>query len=615
MQAKPMAEIRRILKGVAHQDPEHSVLKVFKAQWGRLNTVRILWKALATGGLVHNMKELRQGRVGRISAQLFLAIWGTLRNREAIVAANKRLSYPQMRKRVLRLANALVSMGVRPKDRVGVMLYNQPEFIEAVYACALIGAILPPLNFHSRGKELASLINLRNPKVLIVDKDFLGAIEAIRGETPSIEHVIVAGQDQEEGDTLAYERVLERSTEKTPPLHFILPLNYYTGGTTGTPKSSNIHESMSYLLSDEIEAPKASLEEFLTQADKGVRFLSWYKADEVKDPVTKNIRSLITTPLYHAGTAVGFSPCLLLGGTAILMKKFDPEGWLALIEKERANWAFAVPTIFQKVLALPDEIKGRYNLSSMRVVISSAAPCPPEVKKAINALFVKQGAKGPVFHEYYGSSEGGLFTILVPEDYIANEQRYASVGKARAAEVIVVDKETGRLLGPYEEGLVLIRSAATMALRYLGDEKKAHENIRVVSGKEYYDDGIVGYFDEDGFLYLSSRVKEMIITGGVNIYPNEIENAILTHPSVLDAAVIPVPHETLGEVAQACIQLKPGQAASKEQILEHLEKTGLSGFKLPQDIAILDELPRFIDGKIKKRILREAYWKGVKEMG
>ncbi|MDY7017813.1 MAG: AMP-binding protein, partial [Nitrospirota bacterium] len=331
--------------------------------------------------------------------------------------------------------------------------------------------------------------------------------------------------------------------------------------------------------------------------------------------VTKNIRSLITTPLYHAGTAVGFSPCLLLGGTAILMKKFDPEGWLALIEKERANWAFAVPTIFQKVLALPDEIKGRYNLSSMRVVISSAAPCPPEVKKAINALFMKQGAKGPVFHEYYGSSEGGLFTILVPEDYIANEQRYASVGKARAAEVIVVDKETGRLLGPYEEGLVLIRSAATMALRYLGDEKKAHENIRVVSGKEYYDDGIVGYFDEDGFLYLSSRVKEMIITGGVNIYPNEIENAILTHPSVLDAAVIPVPHETLGEVAQACIQLKPGQTASKEQILEHLEKTGLSGFKLPQDIAILDELPRFIDGKIKKRILREAYWKGVKEIG
>jgi len=115
MQAKPMAEIRRILKGVAHQDPEHSVLKVFKAQWGRLNTVRILWKALATGGLVHNMKELRQGRVGRISAQLFLAIWGTLRNREAIVAANKRLSYPQMRKRVLRLANALVRWESCPK--------------------------------------------------------------------------------------------------------------------------------------------------------------------------------------------------------------------------------------------------------------------------------------------------------------------------------------------------------------------------------------------------------------------------------------------------------------------------------------------------------------------
>jgi long-chain acyl-CoA synthetase len=297
------------------------------------------------------------------------------------------------------------------------------------------------------------------------------------------------------------------------------------------------------------------------------------------------------------------------------MKKLDPEGWLTLIEKERANWAFAVPTILQRVLALPEEVKSRYHLGSMRALISAAAPCPPEVKKAINGLFMAQGAQKPVFHEYYGSSEGGMFTLLVPEDYSEKESRYKSVGKPRAAEVIVYDTENGRILGPYEEGLVLIRSAATMSLNYIGDEKKTHESLRTIDGKAYYDDGIMGYFDEDGFLYLSSRVKEMIITGGVNIYPNEIEHAICNHPSVLDAAIIPIPHEILGEVPMAYVQLKPGMSSSKEEIIEHLKNAGFSGYKLTNGIVFLEEFPRFIDGKIKKKILREAHWKGAKEIG
>lgn len=341
----------------------------------------------------------------------------------------------------------------------------------------------------------------------------------------------------------------------------------------------------------------------------------WYGGTEISDEISHNMRCLVVTPMYHAGTIVAWTPFLLLGGTAVTMRKFDPEEFLRLIEKERINWTFVAPTILQRVLALPDEIKHRYNLSSMHSLICAAAPCPVEVKKEINELFFRQGAERHVFNEYYGSSETAIITILLPKDYAENPKRYASVGKPRGGYLKIFDDKQKTWCPPNKEGLILIRTCATVALRYPGSEEKLPESIKIVDGEEWFDDGLLGYVDEDGFLYLTSRVKELIIAGGVNVYPHEIESIILNHPKVFDVAVISSPDKDLGEVPAAFVQLKHGEKMTREELVEHCKRSGLYGFKIPKIIEFREELPRHVDGKIIKRELEAELWKGVEKRG
>ena len=297
------------------------------------------------------------------------------------------------------------------------------------------------------------------------------------------------------------------------------------------------------------------------------------------------------------------------------MRKFDAEELLRIIEAERINWVFVAPTILQRLLALPEEVKEKYWLGSMRSVICAAAPCPPQVKKDINELFMRRGARGPVFSEYYGSSETAIITILLPEDYEEKPQRINSVGKARCGDLGIFIADESRWAGPNEIGKVMGRTASTLALRYPGSEEKLHESLSIIDGVEWYDDGLLGYLDEDGFLYLTSRLKEMIITGGVNIYPLEIEGVILRHPAVFDAAVVSMPHPDLGEVPIACVQLHEGKEVSADDILAFCTEEGLHGYMLPAQVEFFPELPRHIDGKIIKRELEKLYWKDAERKG
>jgi len=613
---KSLSGLLRALPPLLRMEETRGLGRTFKQQWGGgRNTWLIVWKIFSGGqGLLKNLRDLGKVKVGKVVPNWSLGMWEVFGDREAVVDGEQRYTYRELKDRVLRLANALQALGVKPRDRVAVMIHNGAPFLEILNATSLIGAPMPFVNWHLKGEELLKTINLRKPRVFIFDDDFLPEIMGIREGLEGVEHLVVIGGEAPP-DTRSYDALIAGYPATRPEMNFLASLNPYTGGTTGIPKSSNLYDSLSFALSDLAEAPRETFENFLPYTSRALSYFYWFGGDRICDPVSRNIRTLIATPVYHAGTAAGWAPCFLLGATGVFMRRFDAEEWLRLIDKERINWAFVAPTILQRVLALPDEVRRKYDLSHMRSLICAAAPCPPQVKRDINALFMQQGAPGPVFSEYYGSSETAIITILLPQDYEEKPQRINSVGKARCGDLGIYIEEEGRWAKPQEVGKVMGRTASTLTLRYPGSEEKLHESLRIIDGKEWYDDGLLGYLDKDGFLYLTGRLKEMIITGGVNIYPLEIEGVILRYPAVFDAAVVSMPHPDLGEVAVACVQLHEGAEASEEEILAFCREYGLHGYLLPAKVEILEELPRHIDGKIIKRELEKRYWKDVERKG
>jgi len=611
---KSLRTVARAMKAILKTEEHKGFNRSIRKQWGVFNIVKVLSKTASKGGLRNNFKAVREFKTGSIAANFFISLWESLGDREAIIDGEKRISYAQMGQRVLRLANALQDLGLKKKDRIACMLYNSAEYFECFYAACIIGSPLPAVNWHLTGDDLRSTIDLRKPKVLIFDEDFADEIVAHQDEMPSVEYFIMIGKNPPAG-ILDYETILAGSRTTLPETSFIFAMNPYTGGTNDSPKSSNLYDGLSYLLSELAEAPRASLDEYVKYMDRQFSYLYHYGGDKIRDPFSNNIRTLIPTPMYHAGTAAGFAPCILLGATAVPMRKFDPESYLKMVEKERISWSFVVPTIIQRILGLPDEIKQKYDLSSMHTLISAAAPCPPEAKTAINDLFTARGAKKPVFHEYYGSSESALLTLLLPDDYMEKPERIFSVGKPRCGDILVYDEIAKKEAETGKDGMIFGRSVATMSLRYPGTESKLKDSQRIIDGKEWYDDGLIGHQDEDGFLYLTSRVKEMIICAGVNIFPMEIERVLFMNPKIDDAAVIRAPHPDLGEIPLACIQLKQGQTLTEQEIQEYCREKGLKGYKVPYQVEFYEKLPRHIDGKIIKRELEEKYWEGHKRLG
>ena len=615
---KTLSGVARALPPFLRMEESKGLGRTFKNQWGGPgNTLKIVYKIFTGGrGFIANAKDPGKMKVGKVVPNWMTGMWETFPDREAVVDGDIRCTFRELHQRVLKLGNGLQSMGVKPKDAVAAMLYNSAAFMELLCATSLIGATMPFVNWHLNGDELLETINLRKPRVLVFDADLLEEIMQIRDGLVGTEHlVMVGGSDSPPEGIVSYESLISGQRAELPDVNFMIALNPYTGGTTGTPKSSNLYDSFGYMLSDLAEAPRASLKDYMQYTSRAFSYFYWFGGDRILDPIGKNIRTLVVTPMYHAGSAAGWAPCFMLGATGIIMRKFDAEEWLKLIDKERVNWAFVAPTILQRVLALPDEVKDRYSLASMRAIICAAAPCPPEVKRDINELFIRRGALGPVFGEYYGSAETAIITVLLPEDYEEKPGRINSVGKARCGDLRIYMEEDDRWAGTGEVGKIMGRTASTLALRYPGSEEKLHESIKVIDGQEWYDDGLLGYLDEDGFLYLTGRVKEMIISGGVNVYPLEIEGVIGRHPAVFDVGVVRLPHPDLGEVPIACVQLHQGKEATEEELLEFCKEQGLYGFKLPAKVEFLEELPRHIDGKIIKRELEQRYWKDEEKRG
>jgi long-chain acyl-CoA synthetase len=285
---------------------------------------------------------------------------------------------------------------------------------------------------------------LRKPKVFILESEFADVIQEVKNELEGIERFIIVGNEEPSDHGIPYEDFLRSYPPEKPELNFIIGFNPYTGGTTGIPKSSNLYDGFSYMISDVAEKPRISFHEYLYYNLMAFGFWYWYGGAEIEDPVGKNIRCLVPTPMYHAGTFAAWSPFILFGATVVPLKKFDGEEFLRLIDTVRTSWTFVAPTILQRVLALPEDVKHKYDLSSMHALICAAAPCPPEVKRDVNQLFIRQGARGPVFGEYYGSAETSAITVLIPRDYEEDPRRYHSVGKARLGDLRLYVEEEGR---------------------------------------------------------------------------------------------------------------------------------------------------------------------------
>ncbi len=496
--------------------------------------------------------------------------------RTAVVTpTGESVSYADLAGAADRYGRGLQSMGLEPGDSIVLMLPNGADLLAAYFAALETGLYVVTVNWHLVGGEVAYIIEDSGAKAFIAHERFAEAATdaAARsgisasgrfsvGEIPGFRPLSTLGADE---------------PPKRPDVRTTGSPMLYTSGTTGRPKG--VRRQLTGADPDEV--PVAA---------------QWFFGIFGLQPFDDHVH-LCGSPLYHTAVLNFVSHSIQFGHTAVLMDRWDAEEMLRLIERHRVTHTHMVPTQFHRLLALPQETRERYDVSSLRQVIHGAAPCPNEVKHAMLDWW------GPVITEYYAATEGGG-TSISPEEWL---RKPGSVGKAWPGSVVKVLDDQGRELPPGEIGIVYMKMGSS-SFEYHGDAKKTREN-RV---GDLFTLGDVGYLDEDGYLFLRDRKNDMIISGGVNIYPAEVENVLSVHPKVADVAVFGVPHDDWGEEVKAVVQpaegVRPGDELAAE-LLDHA-RDRLAKFKLPRSVDFLPELPRDPNGKLYKRRLRDPYWEG-----
>jgi long-chain acyl-CoA synthetase len=482
-----------------------------------------------------------------------------------------------LRDRGLRLAGGLRALGVREGDVVAVLLRNDPVFADVIHACRIAGTYYCPLNWHFTPSEIGFILGNCGARVVIGHGDLL---DAASGVLPPGATVLRAGADA--GSAFEdYEAWLAAQPAYDGPDVSPRGLMGYTSGTTGRPKGVL-----------RLPVPPGALP--TQQAAMRELARTVYGIED-------GCRTVLSAPLYHSAPASIAQHTLLYGERLVLAPRFDAEETLALIERHRADVTYLTPTMYVRLLRLPDAVWNRYDTSSLRFVASTGAPCPPDVKRAIIARL------GPVVHETYASTEAGLITIASSADALA---RPGTAGRpAGEAEVRIMD-ESGRACAPGEIGMIYGRQPAYPDFTYhnLPDARRAIERDGLVTL------GDMGYLDADGYLFVCDRGADMVLSGGVNIYPAEIEHAVLRLPGVLDCAVIGVPDAEFGERLHAFVQPEPGEEVLPERLAAELRRV-LAGYKVPRTFTLAQSLPRDDNGKIAKRRLREEFAREPRDAG
>lgn len=494
----------------------------------------------------------------------------------AFIMANsgEAVTYQELDARANRLAHLLRSLGLKRLDHYSVFMENNARYFESVGAGERSGLYCTCINSFLTAEELAYIVNNSCSQVLITSKAKLDVARAALPQCPDVKLCIVADGPGESDKIVGLEKAVAGFPRTPIADEAIGTVMLYSSGTTGRPKG------ILRPLPEQPPSKQLPLFDFLEKL--------WHYRE--------GMIYLSPAPLYHSAPQAAVNLTIRQGGTVIIMETFDPERYLELIEIYRVTHSQLVPTMFSRMLKLPEAVRKRYDLSSLEIAIHAAAPCPVQVKEEMIKWW------GPIIHEYYGATEGLGFTACNSEEWLAHK---GSVGKIMLGDLHILDEA----MQPCAEGVpgtVWFKTATPF--EYFNDPQKTKEAQSADGSMSTVGD--VGYIDKDRFLYLTDRATFMIISGGVNIYPQECENLLITHPKVMDAAVFGVPNADLGEEVKAVVQPAPGvepSAALAEELIafcgEHLSRQ-----KVPRSVDFEKELPRLPTGKLYKRILRDRYW-------
>ncbi len=498
-----------------------------------------------------------------------------------VIAGETTRDGASIQERALRGVSALTQLGVGEGDVVAIMLRNEPAFLETMLIARLAGCYSCPINWHYKADEAGYILRDCGAKALFVHADLLHQIES---GIPDATNVIVVEPPESvraafriapeqcavpPGRT-EYEQWLAASAPYAGPprqVHYSLP---YSSGTTGRPKG---------IMRRPPAAEHAARMLQITQLALGIR---------------QDMRTAIVAPLYHSAPASYGMQSLLFGELALIHERFDAERLLADIERHKLDRLYLVPTHFVRLLRLPDEVKRRHDLSSIKFIASTGSPCPPEVKRQMIDWW------GPVINESYASSEAGFITALSSAEALTHP---GSAGRPLLGSDVRIMSDSGEVLPPFEPGLIYCRQSAYPDFTYINrpDDRRAIDRDGLVAV------GDVGYFDRDGYLYICDRKSDMVISGGVNIYPAEIEAVLITMPGVADCAVFGIPDAEFGEALAAHVQPHNGTPLEREAVRTFL-KERIADYKVPRVVEFSDALPREESGKIFKRRLRDPYW-------
>ncbi|GAB2961701.1 acyl-CoA synthetase [Nonomuraea fastidiosa] len=483
------------------------------------------------------------------------------------------ITYRELDEESNRLAHLFRSAGLRPGDHVAFMLPNHPLFLAVAWAAHRAGLYYTPISSRLQTDELAYIVGNCGARVFISSADLAAVATSVTAATPDVELRLML-DGEAEGFT-SYERAVA-AHPATPIADECTGADMlYSSGTTGRPKGVKVPASHGPL-----EEPGMLLK--LIQA--------------LFAPTAGSVY-LSPAPLYHAAPLRYCMSFQRLGATVVVMERFDPEQYLAAVERYAVTHTQLVPTMFIKMLKLPQEVRAKYDVSSLKYAIHAAAPCPIPVKEQMMQWW------GPIIHEYYAGTEGNGFLYVGPEDWLTHK---GTVGRSLLGIVHICD-ENGDDLPPGEHGTIYFEKGGRF--EYHGDPDKTR-SAQDPKGRGWTTLGDIGYLDEEGFLYLTDRRSYMIISGGVNIYPQEAENVLSVHPKVADVAVFGVPDEEMGEQVKAVVEPVNMDEAGPELESELIAycREHLAHYKCPKSVDFRAELPRHPTGKLYKRLLRDEYW-------
>jgi len=505
--------------------------------------------------------------------------------RTAIVFEGEQYSYTQLKERVNRLADSLNRLGLEKGERAAILEVNCNEYVEACFATTKLGGIFVPLNFRVKQEELAYLVNKAEPKILFMGSRYADMVNSTRPQLSSVKHFIIIDGKYE--GMISYDELITSGSPEEKTFAEVneedITILMFTAGTTGFPKGvPQDHNAYSSYVLTNVNPP------------------------DLEAPAETNV---LCMPLYHVAGIQGLMAGIYGGRTLALMRQFDEKEWFETVQREKANRVMVVPTMLKRIIDYPDFDK--YNLSSIRVITYGAAACPYEVLKGTIERFPGRA----LINAFGGTETSSTIAALRAEDQVITgketEQEREKKLKRLATSIglplddveIQVRDEEGRVLPTGKIGEIIARSPRIMKGYWRDDEKTK----KAFTPDGWYRTGDMGYVDEEGYIYLSGRADDLIVRGGENIGPDEVESTLYSHPKIEEVAVIGVPDAEWGRQVRAIVSLKKGEKATEQEIIDFC-RPRLAGFKRPTSVVFVEEeLPKTSTGKVLRRVLREKH--------